>query len=146
MRYTIGNPRIALQITRHDVLAALHVPFNILAIENEGGCFKDPLPVCDLYLLMEVIHDWGDDEATVILSAVRRAAPHGATLLLLESIIPDDPAPNFTKTLDIVMLALLGGKQRSRAEYQELLLKSGFAVGREFPTRAGISILEAHAA
>jgi hypothetical protein len=111
-----------------------------------GDFFKDPLPVCDLYLLMEVIHDWGDDEATVILSAVRRAAPRGATLLLLELIISDDPAPNFTKTLDIVMLALLGGKQRSRAEYQELLLKSGFAVGQEIPTRAGISILEAHAA
>ena len=40
MRYTIGNPRIALQITRHDVLAALYVPFNILAIENEGGSVR----------------------------------------------------------------------------------------------------------
>jgi hypothetical protein len=55
------------------------------------------------------------------------------------------PAPNFTKTLDIVMLALLGGKQRSRAEYEELLRRSGFSIGREFPTRAGISILEANA-
>ena len=46
---------------------------------------------------MEVIHDWDDDKATQILSAVRRAAPRGATLLLLESIVPDDPAPNFIK-------------------------------------------------
>jgi hypothetical protein len=110
-----------------------------------GDFFKDPLPACDLYLLMEVIHDWPDDKAMMILTAVRRAATLGATLLLLESIVPDDPAPNFTKTLDIVMLAFLGGKQRSRAEYHELLLKSGFSVGREFPTPAGISILEANA-
>ena len=40
MRYTIGNPRIALQMTRHDVLAALYVPFNILVIENDGGSVR----------------------------------------------------------------------------------------------------------
>ena len=74
-----------------------------------GDFFSDPLPVCDLYLLMEVIHDWSDDKAAAILSAVRRAAQRGATLLLLESIVADDPGPNFTKTLDIVMLVLLGG-------------------------------------
>jgi len=111
-----------------------------------GDFFADALPVCDLYLLMEVIHDWDDDKASKILSAVRRAASRKATLLVLESMVPDDPAPDFIKTLDIVMLTLLGGKQRSFAEYQELLRNSGFLVAREIPTRAGISILEASAA
>ena len=40
MRYTIGNPRIALQMTRHDIRAALYVPFNILVIENDGGSVR----------------------------------------------------------------------------------------------------------
>jgi hypothetical protein len=40
MRYTIGNPRIALQMTQHDVGAALYVPFNILVIENDGGSVR----------------------------------------------------------------------------------------------------------
>lgn len=112
-------------------------------ILQAGDFFLDALPGCDLYLLMEVIHDWGDQEATLILRAIRRAAPDGATLLLLESVVPEEPGPSFTKTLDIVMLALLGGKQRSRAEYDALLSESGFSIGRETPTRGGISILEA---
>jgi hypothetical protein len=129
----------------HVVRDASAVATDQLTLQG-GDFFSDPLPVCDLYLLMEVIHDWGDDEARAILRGVRQAAPPGATLLMLESIVPDDPGPNFAKTLDIVMLALLGGKQRSRAEYQQLLRQSGFSLRREIPTRAGISILEAHAA
>ena len=74
-----------------------------------GDFFRDALPVCDAYLLMEIIHDWADDEAVAILRAVRRAAPAHATLLLIETIIPPDPGPDWSKMLDIHMLALLGG-------------------------------------
>lgn len=129
----------------HVIRDASAVATNRIALQA-GDFFSDALPVCDLYLLMEVIHDWDDDKASLILSAVRRAARRGATLLLLESIVPDDPAPNFIKTLDIVMLTLLGGKQRCLAEYNELLRESGYSVARETPTRAGISILETNAA
>lgn len=110
-----------------------------------GDFFRDELPECDAYLLMEVIHDWGDEESVAILRAVRRAAVAGAKLLVFESIVPDDPGPDRAKTLDIVMLTLLGGKQRTREEYRELLERSGFALRREIGTGAGISILEAEA-
>jgi len=96
-------------------------------------------------LLMEVIHDWRDDESVAILQAVRRAAPAGAKLLVLESIVPEDPGPDRSKTLDIVMLTLLGGRQRTRQEYEEILAQSGFLLQREIDTHAGISILEAEA-
>jgi hypothetical protein len=108
-----------------------------------GDFFKDRLPTCDLYLIMEVIHDWGDAESAAILKAVRQAAPPNGTLLLLESIVPDGPGPHWAKTLDVHMLALLGGKQRTRSEYEELLGRAGFALKREIPTFADISILEA---
>jgi hypothetical protein len=94
---------------------------------------------------MEAIHDLDDDKASMILRAVRRAAPRGAILLVLESIVPHGPAPNFAKTLAIIMLTLLAGKQLSLAEYHELPRKSGYSVSREIPTRAGICILEANA-
>jgi hypothetical protein len=110
-----------------------------------GSFFSDPLPSCDLYCLMEVIHDWSDAEALEILAAVRRSAPKSATLLLIESIVPDDSLPHFAKTLDIVMLALLGGKQRTQAEYWALMQKTGFSPQREVPTFAGVSLLEARA-
>lgn len=111
-----------------------------------GDFFADRLPRCDLFILMEVIHDWGDEESDLILRAVRDAAPNGARLLLIEQIIPADPGPNWSKMLDVHMLALLGGRQRSLEEYERLLGRAGFRFERDIDTRAGISIIEATAA
>ena len=108
-----------------------------------GDFFSDALPVCNAYVLMEIIHDWSDKEATVILEAVRRVAPPDAKLLLIETIIPNDPGPDWSKTLDIVMMALLGGLQRTRQQYEALLNRTGFVFQREIDTGAGISIIEA---
>ena len=110
-----------------------------------GDFFQDDLPVCDAYLVMEVIHDWNDDKAVAILQAVGRAAPKGTTLLVIEQMIPDDPGPAWTKMLDIHMLALLGGRQRTRSEYATLLERSGFVFEHEIPVPADVSILEARA-
>ena len=111
-----------------------------------GDFFRDALPRCDAYLLMEVIHDWGDDESTAILQAVRQAAAPGAAVLVIETIVPDDPGPDWSKMLDIHMLTLLGGRQRTHQEYAALLSASGFRFRREIDTGAGVSILEAEAA
>jgi hypothetical protein len=108
-----------------------------------GDFFHNPLPACDAYLLMEVIHDWNDDEAVSILQAVRRAAPDRATVLLIEQMIPEAPGPAWTKMLDVHMLALLGGRQRTRQEYAALFERSGFVLEREIELPAGITILEA---
>ena len=111
-----------------------------------GDFFRDGLPSCDAYLLMEIIHDWADEEAVAILQAIRRAAPAHAMLLLIETIVPDDPGPDWSKVLDMIMLTLVGGRQRTQQEYEALLDQSGFVLEREIDTGAGISILEARAA
>lgn len=108
-----------------------------------GDFFKDDVPACDLYLLMEIVHDWPDKEATAILGAIRRAAPEGARLLVIEEMLSGDPGPEWAKVLDILMLGLLGGRQRSAAGHQALFEAAGFAFTREIPTGAGASILEA---
>jgi hypothetical protein len=108
-----------------------------------GDFFKDALPACDAYLVMEVIHDWSDTESVSILRAIRRAAPSDATVLVIEEMIPEDPGPHWSKMLDIHMLALIGGKQRTRREYEVLFSAAGFAFRREIDTGVGISILEA---
>jgi hypothetical protein len=107
-----------------------------------GDFFKDPLPKCDAYILMEIIHDWPDNEAVAILQAVRRAANPGAALFLVETIVSADPGPDWSKMLDIHMLTLLGGKQRTLREYQTLLEQSGFVFQREIDAGASISIIE----
>jgi O-methyltransferase domain len=111
-----------------------------------GDFFKDALPTCDAYLVMEVIHAFGDEDAVAILRAIRHSAPSRATLLVIEQMIPDDPGPNWAKTLDIHMLALLVGQQRSRQQYADLLNRAGFVFEREIDTRGGVSILESFAA
>jgi len=107
-----------------------------------GDLFKDALPTCDGYVVMEVIHAFGDADAVRILQAIRQAAPPQAKLLVIEQMIPDDPGPHWAKTLDIHMLALLGGRQRSRREYAVLMDRAGFAFQRQIDTRAGVAILE----
>lgn len=126
-----------------------HVIEDAAAIEStnlvlqRGDFFKDDLPVADIYTVMEIIHDWADPEATLILEAIKKVAPPHAKLLLLESIIPGDSKPDWSKMLDIHMLTLLGGRQRTLKEYEELLTASGFKLSREINTGFGISILEA---
>lgn len=108
-----------------------------------GDFFKDALPVCDAYVIMQVIHDWSDQESVAILSAIRRAAPAHAKLLLIEAIVPEDSNPSWVKMLDVFMLAMLTGKERSRREFEDLLVASGFQLDSVIDVGLGTSILEA---
>jgi hypothetical protein len=108
-----------------------------------GDFFHDTLPEAEAYVLMEVIHDWNDTQAERILRTVRNAAPAGAKLLLVEAMMPEIPKPCWTTTLDVIMLNLLGGRQRSLPEYVSLLNKCGFDEVREIPVGAGHSIIHA---
>jgi hypothetical protein len=109
-----------------------------------GDFFKDPLPACDAYLLMSVIHDWGDAEATSILQAIRRAAPRHAKILLLETLITDTPGPHPAKLLDIEMLVMTtGGRERTRAEYERLCSAAGLRLEQALPTAGSATILQA---
>jgi hypothetical protein len=119
--------------------AALASPRLVL---QAGDFFEDALPQCDAYILMEIIHDWPDNEAIAILEAIRRAAKAGATLFIIETIVPDDPAPDWSKMLDIHMLVAFAGKQRTLREYDTLLSRAGFSLKREIDTGTGISIIE----
>lgn len=108
-----------------------------------GDFFVDPLPAADAYLLMEIIHDWGDDDAARILAAVRRAAPTHARVLIVETLVPDSPGPGFAKTLDVIMLAITGGRERTPAEFETLLAGAGLRLERVIRTPSHYSIVEA---
>lgn len=108
-----------------------------------GDFFKDDLPASDGYVLMEVIHDWNDEQSLQILSAVFRAAPTGATVLLVEQLMPDGAGPHWVKMLDLHMLALFGAKQRNLDEYQRLLRAAGFEPTGVTETFSGAAIVEA---
>jgi hypothetical protein len=108
-----------------------------------GDFFREPLPVADAYILMEVIHDWADDKAAEILAAVRRVAPRRARLLIVEALVSGSPGPHFGKMLDIIMLAVTGGRERTRSEYEKLLESTGFRCERVISTPSEYSIVDA---
>jgi len=95
---------------------------------------------------MQVIHDWSDEEAARILRSIRRAAPDGAKLLLIEAIIPEGSEPNWVTSMDLTMLTLLNGRERTEREYKALLSTAGFRLDRTIDVGLKTSILESAAA
>ena len=83
-----------------------------------GGSFFETAPDDgDLYVLRRVVHDFDDDRAIALLTNLRRHMPTGATLLLMESVVPTGDEPHFAKSLDLDMLLFVGGRERTEAEF-----------------------------
>ena len=111
-------------------------------IRQAGDFFVDPLPAADTYLLMDVLHDWADAEALAILAAVRRAATDDAKVLVIEGILPEDPDPG-ALTLDVIMLAVTGGRERTTDELTRLLHAAGLHLTEVIDTPGRLRIAEA---
>jgi len=111
-----------------------------------GGSFFDEIPPgADAYLMKMIIHDWEDEEATLILRNCAKALGAGGVLLVMERIAPELAAPSDYVAIrgDIVMLTAAGGKERTRSEYEALLARAGLKLRRIVPTTSGFSVLEA---
>jgi SAM-dependent methyltransferase len=107
-----------------------------------GDFFTDPIPAADVHVLAQILHDWADPEALAILRACRASLAPGGRLLVLEQVVPDEPGPSFATTLDLLMLVLLGGRERSADEWRTLLRLGGFDLVRITPA-AGTNLIEA---
>jgi hypothetical protein len=113
-------------------------------IAIEAGSFFESVPVADgAYLLSHIIHDWGEDQCLTILRNCRRAMKPDSRLLIIEMVLPTGNTPHPGKMLDIVMLAVPGGQERTEPGYRELLEKAGFRLTRVVPTESAVSIVEA---
>lgn len=108
-----------------------------------GDFFRSLPPGADAYLLTTILHDWDDERALEILRTCRRAAGPETRVLIGEQVLPDDDGPFFGKLLDIEMLALVGGRERTAEEYEGLLAQAGFRVERIVPTAGPTSVIEA---
>ena len=108
-----------------------------------GDFFTGVAPGGDLYVLKWIIHDWPDDQAVEILRNVRRAMAPGGRVLLIERVVPDSDVPHSSKVMDFTMLVVLGGQERTFAEYSALFTAAGLRLDRVLPGPAGSSLLEA---
>jgi O-methyltransferase domain len=95
-------------------------------VEFVAGSFFERVPEGDAYILSGILHDWDDESAARILRTIREAAPLGARLLILESVVPSGNEPHGAKWLDLLMLALLAGRERDEEQWRGLLAGSGF--------------------
>ncbi|MGW5351730.1 methyltransferase [Streptomyces sp. NPDC004031] len=110
----------------------------------EAGSFLEHVPEGgDCYLLKNVLHNWPDEEVALILRNVRRAIAPGGRLLIIELIIPEGNGAHPGKLSDLDMLLLVGGRERTEAEFRTLLTTAGFQLARTVPTASPLSILEA---
>lgn len=110
------------------------------------GSFFDSVPGGgNAYILKNIIHDWPDDQAVHILRNVRAVAAPGTTVLLIELVIPEHDRDFPGKWADLEMLLNLGSRERTAAEYRELLSQAGFRMTRVVRTAAPLSVVEAKA-
>jgi len=102
------------------------------------GSFFERVPEGDVYVLSTILHDWDDESAAAILRTIRAAAAPDARLVLVESVVPEGNEPYGAKWLDLLMLVLLGGRERDEAQWRALLAGGGFE-----PTRVEDGLIEA---
>ena len=140
MRGTLfDQPHVVVEALPH-----LHTGGVTERCEVVGGDFFAAVPDgADAYLLRYIVHDWDDARAAEILRNCRRAMPPHGRLLLVDFVIPPGNGLDWGKWLDLTILTLLSGRERTAAEFAALCRAAGLELTRIIPTAAQLSIIEA---
>ena len=109
------------------------IPFDFL---------KETPPVCDAFFLVNVLHDWEDNICWRILKNISRVMKPESKLWIVEYLLEPEPGFSVAKLLDIEVLVMGGGRERSIDEYKTLLGSVDLAVSKVIPTNRGLAILE----
>jgi SAM-dependent methyltransferase len=112
--------------------------------EVVGGDFFAEVPAGgDAYVLSWIIHDWDEARAITLLENCRRAMGPDGKLLLCEFVLPEGNEPHLGKVLDFWILSCLEGRERTEAEYRDLLARAGFTLDRVVPSATPMCVIEA---
>jgi hypothetical protein len=113
--------------------------------ETRSGNFFEAVPAGgDAYIMKHIIHDWDDARATAILKNIRVALgdrPNGR-VILLDSVIEPDNQPDLGKLIDLEMMVMPGGKERTQEEFRALFAAAGFTLTRVVRTKSPLSVIE----
>jgi hypothetical protein len=100
------------------------------------------LQKADAYVLKGILHDFNDEISKQILVSLYQEIPKESTLLIAEQAIPEGNMPHTNKTMDIIMMVLVGGKQRTVKEWVELISCTGFHFLKAYPSQGLFTIME----
>ncbi len=131
-----------------NVVAGAKTDLSLSSVEERiafhEGSFFDEIPTgADAYIMKHIIHDWSDDEAVAILANIRKVIPATGRLLLVETVIPARNEAHFSKILDLEMLVLTTGRERTGEEFAALFRRAGFELARIVPTMSMACVIEA---
>jgi hypothetical protein len=102
-------------------------------VELVTGDFLREVPEGDLHVLCQVLHNWDDEHVRTIVGHCARASHPGGGLMIIEYLLPDDPQPSLANLLDLIMMLVVGGRERTRGEYEAILGPAGYTLARETP-------------
>ncbi len=109
----------------------------------QAGSFFESVPAGgDAYMMRHIIHDWDDEKSLTILRNVRRVIPASGKLLVVESVIRPGNDADFAKLLDLTMLVIPGGMERTEEQYRALYAQAGFTLKRIVPTASPVCVIE----
>lgn len=108
-----------------------------------GGDFFESVPSgADAYVMRHIIHDWDDEKSLKILKNCHAVMQPGTKLLVVDSVIPPGNTFFMGKFLDLTMMLIPGGKERTEEEFRELFDQAGFDLNRIVPTESDVSVIE----
>jgi len=113
-------------------------------VDLKSGSFFESVPEgADAYIMKHIIHDWNDDSSCKILENIRSVMKSDSKILIVEMVVPPGNEPHPSKALDLMMLIMEGGKERTKEEYATLLQDSRLKLNSIYPTKSPYSIVEA---
>jgi SAM-dependent methyltransferase len=113
-------------------------------VETVAGDFFKSVPEGgDAYIMKWIIHDWDDEKSNAILRNCRKQMKANGKLILVDCVVPETDEPHFSKFIDLNMLVMTGGKERTQKEFAQLLADAGFKLVRVIHTDLPTSIIEA---
>jgi hypothetical protein len=111
--------------------------------EVVGGDFFQSVPAgADAIILKWIIHDWNDEQSVAILKNCHQALPDKGKLILVEAVVPATSEPHFSKFIDLNMMIMTGGRERTESQFRKLYEDSGFTLTRIVPTESPFSVIE----
>ena len=111
-----------------------------------AGDFFASVPDADLYLLKHILHDWNDGQGIRILENCRRAMRPGGRVIVIELLLGEIGEPGPAPFMDLNMMVMLTGRERTLSEYRALLKQAGFRFDKSSPIRSSMAVIEAVAA
>jgi hypothetical protein len=112
-------------------------------VTTVDGDFLEAVPAANLYLLKHILHNWNDRDCERILSNIARAMQPNGRLVIVEQLLGEDSSPGDAVFMDLNMLVLVAGRERSEADYRRLLVAAGLQLTEIIPTRSPYMLLTA---